>query len=102
MAERCVPPTRPETGYGYIESGEPVEPGSLFHAVRAFREKPDAATAEAYASDGRHLWNAGMFVFPPGLMLGELRAHEPRLADLLSRVPRHGDPGARSALEPLP
>lgn len=92
-----VPPTRPETGYGYIESGEPVETGSVFHRVRAFREKPDQATAETYASDGRHLWNAGMFVFPPALMLEELRAHEPRLIDLLSRVPRHGDP--RAALE---
>lgn len=94
-----VPPTRPETGYGYIEAGEPVEPGSVFHRVRAFREKPDQATAETYASDGRHLWNAGMFVFPPALMLHELRAHEPRLTDLLSRVPRHGDRSALAALE---
>ena len=94
-----VPPTRPETGYGYIEAGEPVEPGSAFHRVRAFREKPDAGTAQRYASDGRHLWNAGMFVFPPEVMLEELRAHEPKIADLLTRVPRHGDPGATPALE---
>jgi mannose-1-phosphate guanylyltransferase len=95
-----VPPTRPETGYGYIEAGEPVEQGSVFHRVRAFREKPDPVTAETYASDGRHLWNAGMFVFPPALMLQELRAHEPRLTDLLSRVPRHGDRSSLAALEP--
>jgi mannose-1-phosphate guanylyltransferase len=94
-----VPPTRPETGYGYIEAGDPVETGSVFHRVRAFREKPDHATAETYVSDGRHLWNAGMFVFPAALMLQELRAHEPRLTELLSRVPRHGDLSALAALE---
>jgi mannose-1-phosphate guanylyltransferase len=94
-----VPPTRPETGYGYIESGEPVEPGSPFHRVLAFREKPDQAMAGTYAAGGRHLWNAGMFVFPPALMLDQLRAHEPRLTELLSRVPRHGDLSALAALE---
>src|SRR6266850_1056173 len=50
-----IPPTRPETGYGYIESGEPIEPGSPFHAVKAFREKPDHQTAARYLSDGHHL-----------------------------------------------
>ena len=94
-----VPPTRPETGYGYIEQGDALEPGSEFHFVRAFREKPDAATAEGYLAGGRHLWNAGMFVFPPGVMLRELEAHEPRITDLLARVPRHGDVSALAALE---
>ncbi len=94
-----VPPTRPETGYGYIESGDPIEPGSAFHRVAAFREKPDPATAAGYLADGRHLWNAGMFVFPPRLMLEEIRAHEPKIADLLARVPRRDDLSAPAALE---
>jgi len=94
-----VPPTRPETGYGYIESGDPIEPGSVFHRVAAFREKPDAATAERYVEGGRHLWNAGMFVFPPRVMLEEIRAHEPGIADLLARVPRRDDLSATAALE---
>jgi mannose-1-phosphate guanylyltransferase len=94
-----VPPTRAETGYGYIESGDPIEPGSAFHRVRAFREKPDAGTAGTYAADGRHLWNAGIFVFPPRLMLEEIRAHEPRIAELLARVPRPDDLGASAGLE---
>ncbi len=94
-----VPPTRPETGYGYIQSGDPIEPGSPYHRVSAFREKPDAKTAEGYATDGRHLWNAGMFVFPPRLMLEEIRAHEPRIAELLARVPRHTDLSATASLE---
>jgi len=67
--------------------------------VIAFREKPDAGTAEGYVADGRHLWNAGMFVFPPRLMVEEIRAHEPRIAELLARVPRHSDLSATAALE---
>jgi len=94
-----VPPTRAETGYGYIESGDPIQPGSVYQRVRAFREKPDAPTAEGYASDGRHLWNAGMFVFPPAIMMQELQAHEPRIAELLTRLPRRADAGALRALE---
>lgn len=94
-----VPPTRPETGYGYIEAGEPVAPGSELRAVVAFREKPDAATAARYLADGRHLWNAGMFVFAPDVMLEELRAHAPEIASLLPRVPDRPGPGAIAAVE---
>ncbi len=94
-----IPPTRPETGYGYIESGDAIEPGSPFHRVAAFREKPDSRTASDYLAGGRHLWNAGMFVFPPRLMLEEIQTHEPRLSDLLARVPRRGDLSATAALE---
>ncbi len=93
-----IPPTRPETGYGYIESGEPIAPGSPFHRVSAFREKPDSATAARYVSDGRHLWNAGMFLFPPRVMLEEIRAHVPDLAVAVERVPRGGS-GIEAALD---
>jgi mannose-1-phosphate guanylyltransferase len=80
-------PTRPETGYGYIETGEPAAPGSPARRVAAFREKPDASTAERYVSGGRHLWNGGMFLFSPDVMLEELRAHAPEIAALLPRLP---------------
>jgi len=89
-----VPPTRPETGYGYIETGEAVSGiggisgrGSAFHAVKSFREKPDAATAERYVAGGTHLWNAGMFLFPPRVMLEELRVHAPEIARLVQSLP---------------
>lgn len=84
-----IPPTRPETGYGYIEAGDPVEKGSPFHRVKAFKEKPDASTAEKYASDGRHLWNAGMFLFPPRVMIEEIRAHAPDIARAMESLPKH-------------
>ncbi len=82
-----IPPTRPETGYGYIERGAALDRATDFHAVAAFREKPDAATAARYLADGRHLWNAGMFVFTPRVMLEELRAHAPDVAALLTELP---------------
>lgn len=82
-----LPPSRAETGYGYIEAGEPVVPGSHVRRVAAFREKPDAPTAARYASDGKHLWNGGMFLFQPETMLEELRAHAPEIAALLEDLP---------------
>lgn len=94
-----IPPTRPETGYGYIQSGEPIEPGSPVHRVSAFREKPDASTAVRYLADGRHLWNAGMFVFPPAVLLEEMRAHAPKVVEPLARVPRVPGSGIEGALE---
>jgi len=68
-----IVPTRPETGYGYIE----VPPGSSLEMgtplpVNSFREKPDVATAESYLASGRYLWNAGIFVAKPSVFLGEL------------------------------
>jgi mannose-1-phosphate guanylyltransferase/mannose-6-phosphate isomerase len=94
-----IPPTRAETGFGYIQMGPAVGSGSAVHAVAAFREKPDAATAARYAGDGHHLWNAGMFVFPPQVMLEELREHAPDIASLLPALPDEPGPGSGRALE---
>jgi len=82
-----IQPRWPETGYGYIQSGAPVAAGSPFATVAAFREKPDRVTAARYAADGHHLWNAGMFLFPPAVMLEELRKHAPEIAALLPALP---------------
>lgn len=67
-----IEPTRPETGYGYIKRGEPLSEGVF--AIDAFKEKPDAATAQSYLDDGAYAWNAGMFFFNPALMLREFEA----------------------------
>ncbi len=76
-----IPPTRPETGYGYIERGDEIAPG--LYDVGAFREKPDRETALAYLADGGFLWNAGMFFMPASLAIRELERFEPELlADL--------------------
>jgi mannose-1-phosphate guanylyltransferase/mannose-6-phosphate isomerase len=70
-------PTAPETGYGHIERGEPLEGHDGAYAVARFLEKPDAATAEHLVASGRHLWNSGMFVFTARTLLAELEAHAP-------------------------
>jgi mannose-1-phosphate guanylyltransferase / mannose-6-phosphate isomerase len=74
-----VAPSRPETGYGYIEMGEPGSHGSF--EVRRFKEKPALEEARSLASDGRHLWNSGMFVALAGQFLAEARAHHPDLVE---------------------
>jgi mannose-1-phosphate guanylyltransferase/mannose-6-phosphate isomerase len=94
-----VPPTRPETGYGYIEVGEPIEPDASVHKVAAFREKPDAATAARYLSGGRHLWNAGIFVFSPAVMLEEIHEHAPEIAALLPALTERLGDWTEQALE---
>lgn len=94
-----IPPTRPETGYGYVEVGAALDGASAFHAVAAFREKPDVVTAARYLADGTHLWNAGMFVFAPGVMLEELEAHAPEITALLPLLPDRPGEGSEKALE---
>jgi mannose-1-phosphate guanylyltransferase/mannose-1-phosphate guanylyltransferase/mannose-6-phosphate isomerase len=71
-------PTTAETGYGYIEAGEPL-PGLAARRVARFVEKPDAATAARFLAEGRHLWNSGMFVATAGTLVAELERHAPEL-----------------------
>jgi mannose-1-phosphate guanylyltransferase/mannose-6-phosphate isomerase len=75
-----VVPTRPETGYGYIEKGDPF--GSAYRVTR-FKEKPDPEEATRLVADGRHLWNSGMFVFQASALLDEAERLAP---DILETV----------------
>src|SRR5437899_12548135 len=59
-----IRPTRPETGYGYIEAGAPDHDGSL--RVRRFTEKPDLPTARQFLDAGNYFWNRGMFLLHAG------------------------------------
>jgi len=69
-----IVPTSPHTGYGYIEANVT---GAGAVAVAKFVEKPDLETAARYVSDGKHLWNSGMFMFAPEKYLEELGKHAP-------------------------
>jgi mannose-1-phosphate guanylyltransferase/mannose-6-phosphate isomerase len=71
-----IMPTRPETGYGYIQTGEPL-PGAL--RVARFVEKPARGVAEAMLKAGGHLWNSGMFLFRADRILAELGTHAPAI-----------------------
>lgn len=73
-----IMPTRPETGYGYIEQGGPVGGG---FTVNRFIEKPNLATACEYLASGNYFWNSGMFMFRAGRYLQELERFRPDILD---------------------
>lgn len=58
-----IPPTRPETGYGYIETGSPLDPDGLAFKANAFIEKPNLVRAQAFLEKGNYYWNSGIFLF---------------------------------------
>ncbi len=78
-----ITPTRPETGYGYIEAGDDLPGQSAFgrHVAR-FREKPDFETAKSFVQAGNFTWNSGMFLFTINKLAQELETHAPDVASL--------------------
>jgi mannose-1-phosphate guanylyltransferase len=79
-----IKPTRPETGYGYIEVGGELS-GGVFRAKR-FVEKPNLETAGRYVQAGTFFWNAGMFIFRADVMLAEFQKSMPELYQGLLQV----------------
>jgi len=73
-----IKPTRPETGYGYIQAGEPISETGLSKVAR-FVEKPNLATAEQYLEEGGYLWNSGMFLLDARTYLDELAKYNPEM-----------------------
>lgn len=87
-------PTRPETGYGYIER-DPQDlggRGKSIHRVLRFVEKPDVHTAERYLASGNFYWNAGIFVSTPGVLLEEFASCLPRFHEGLEDLHFTEDP----------
>ena len=76
-----IQPTRPETGYGYIRTGAPVDADSAVCQVDRFVEKPDLETAKSMLDEGGYLWNSGMFLFRADRILEELGEHEPAILE---------------------
>ena len=83
-----VPPTRPETGYGYIEEGVALsEFGTVpVHRVKRFREKPDRHTAERFLSAGNFVWNGGIFLWSARTLANAIREHAPDMAPQIERI----------------
>ena len=79
-----VEPTRPETGYGYIETGEAAADGLL--RVRRFTEKPNLERAEAFVAAGNYFWNSGMFVWSAKTLANATRELLPETAPLLEQI----------------
>jgi mannose-1-phosphate guanylyltransferase len=83
-----VPPTRPETGYGYIEKGAEVPEFTdvPVHRVRRFREKPDRHTAERFLAEGNFAWNGGIFLWSAKTLANAIREHVPDMAPILEKI----------------
>jgi mannose-1-phosphate guanylyltransferase len=89
-----ITPTRPETGYGYLQCGGSLGEGPVL-AVEEFKEKPTYDVAESYVKSGNYLWNAGMFVWRADVFLAELSRQQPQLAAGVSRIAQAWDSSAR-------
>ena len=92
-----VPPTRIETGYGYIEQSAFLTPESenavRVRRVRRFREKPDHTTAERFIAAGNFAWNGGIFLWSAKTLANAIREHAPDMAPVLETIAAaHGTP----------
>ncbi|HYW34738.1 MAG TPA: mannose-1-phosphate guanylyltransferase [Balneolaceae bacterium] len=97
-----IKPTRPETGYGYIEFDKDSEETIAGHTVRKvvqFREKPDITTARQFIYAGRFLWNSGMFVWQVDAILKEFEKHLPKVAEAVAGLRAAGNDGQQDALK---
>jgi mannose-1-phosphate guanylyltransferase len=102
-------PTRPETGYGYIEVEDvnfaPGREVDRAYRVAGFREKPDVTLAEEFMSRGEFLWNCGMFFWRVSVFLRELEFVQPEMARILRAIAGHlrkgNNEAAASAFEQL-
>ncbi|MDP8567769.1 mannose-1-phosphate guanylyltransferase/mannose-6-phosphate isomerase [Methylophilus aquaticus] len=81
-----ISPTIPETGYGYIQSGQSMGDAQGCFEVARFVEKPDAVTAQQYLDAGNFFWNSGMFIFKPAVFLSELTAYAPAIVSAVNNA----------------
>jgi mannose-1-phosphate guanylyltransferase len=84
MVVMGIAPTRPETGYGYIEAGEKLSDG--LSRVRRFTEKPDQQRAQQFLAAGNYYWNGGIFFWSAKTVVNALREHLPKTAPLLEEI----------------
>lgn len=78
-----IQPSRPDTGYGYIQF-QPEAPNGV-HKVMRFTEKPDLATARQFVDSGEYLWNAGIFIWNVGAILKAFEQLAPDIFDILRK-----------------
>lgn len=83
-----IQPTRPETGYGYIQREEEEVEENIFR-VKTFAEKPNYQTAERFLASGDFLWNSGMFIWRVDVILEEIKTYMPDLYEGLEKLQKH-------------
>lgn len=99
-----IRPTEPETGYGYIQKGEPLETvqGLPVFRAKAFREKPTLPKARAYLRRGDYFWNSGIFIWQAGVFLEAVKNFLPRLYGEMAPLQNSlGTPRERRVLEKI-
>ena len=79
-----IKPSRPETGYGYVEASDSVK-GEI-RKVAAFKEKPQLEVAERYVKAGNYLWNAGIFVWNVNTITAAIQTYKPNIAADMERM----------------
>ncbi|MDI9342573.1 MAG: sugar phosphate nucleotidyltransferase [Sediminibacterium sp.] len=79
-----IKPTRPDTGYGYIQfiESDTAESDKRIYKVKTFTEKPDLETAKFFIDTGEFLWNSGIFIWSTASILKALETHDPELAGI--------------------
>jgi len=81
-----VSPTRPETGYGYIEMGTRISGDIATFKVERFTEKPNVEVAKDFIIKGTYLWNSGMFVWRADVFLREMEKYLPKMYKNLMNI----------------
>jgi len=89
-----ITPTRPDTGYGYINF---TANGSGIHKVIDFKEKPDLETAKSYVTSGNYLWNAGIFIWKAATVLQQFKKYTPAIYAILEKGIPHYNTSSEQA-----
>ena len=94
-------PTRPETGYGYIQAdmSSPSLSNRNIYRVDRFREKPDLETAKKYITQAEYFWNSGIFVWNVETIVQALRYYEPEVSEIFEgMLPYYGTPDEQAVI----
>ena len=95
-------PTRPETGYGYIQADLTASSArnKEIYRVDSFREKPDAPTAEKYIKNKSYFWNAGIFIWSVSTIVNAFRVYKPAMSKIFENMlPIMGTPEEQPAID---
>ena len=95
-----IRPSRPETGYGYIQVGQPVDGVDGICKVKTFTEKPKLEQAQVFVESGEFFWNSGIFLWSAKNIIRELGLHAPNVAAAFEKgIDAFGTPAERSFIE---
>ena len=86
-----IPPTRPETGYGYIQRHKALGGDPPVYEVKTFAEKPNLETANRFLECGDFYWNSGIFIWRTDLILKQFEEYLPELYHQFMKIERHLD-----------